>query len=90
MSTTCIGVTPNLLSRNPNTSRKDERLVQLTWTDGRLGRPNMMTTLYKIYVKALQMRLQPVLMEVISFDQSAFLPMRFILDKLLLTQETLA
>lgn len=45
---------------------------------------------YKIYAKALQLRLQPVLMEVINFDQSAFLPMRFILDNLLLTQETMA
>lgn len=45
---------------------------------------------YKIFAKALQLRLQPVLMEVISFDQSAFLPMRFILDNLILTQETMA
>ena len=45
---------------------------------------------YKIYAKALQLRLQPVLMETISPNQSAFLPMRFILDNLLLTQETIA
>ena len=45
---------------------------------------------YKIYAKALQLRLQPVLMDVISPDQSAFLPLRFILDNLLITQETLA
>ena len=45
---------------------------------------------YKIYAKALQLRLQPVLMEVISPDQSAFLPLRFILDNLLITQETMA
>ena len=45
---------------------------------------------YKIYAKALQLRLQPVLMEVISPDQSAFLPLRFILDNLLVTQETMA
>lgn len=45
---------------------------------------------YKFFAKALQLRLQPVLMEIISFDQSAFLPMRFILDNLLLTQETMA
>jgi hypothetical protein len=45
---------------------------------------------YKIYAKALQMRLQPVLMDIISPNQSAFLPMQFILDNLLLTQETLA
>ena len=45
---------------------------------------------YKIYAKALQLRLQPVLMDMISPDQSAFLPLRFILDNLLITQETLA
>ena len=45
---------------------------------------------YKIYAKALQLRLQPVLMDVISPDQSGFLPLRFILDNLLITQETLA
>ena len=45
---------------------------------------------YKIYTKALQLRLQPVLMDEISLDQSAFLPLRFILDNLLITQETLA
>lgn len=44
---------------------------------------------YKIYTKALQLRLQPTLMEIISHNQSAFLPMRFILDNLFLTQETL-
>lgn len=44
---------------------------------------------YKIYAKALQLRLQPVLMETISFDQSVFLPLRFILDNLVLTQETM-
>ena len=31
-----------------------------------------------------------MLMEVISPDQSAFLPLRFILDNLLITQETMA
>jgi hypothetical protein len=45
---------------------------------------------YKIFAKALQLRLQPVLMDVISPDQSAFLPLRFILDNILLTQETMA
>jgi exonuclease III len=42
---------------------------------------------YKIFAKALQLRLQPVLTEVISCEQSAFLPLRFILDNILLTQE---
>ena len=45
---------------------------------------------YKIYAKALQLRMQPALMDIISHDQLAFLPMRFILDNLLLTQETIA
>lgn len=54
-------------------------------------RPIMLLNIsYKILAKALQMRLQPVLMEVISFDQSAFLPMRFILDNILLTSKTMA
>jgi hypothetical protein len=45
---------------------------------------------YKIYAKALQLRLQLVLMDIISPDQSAFLPLRFILDNILLTEETMA
>jgi hypothetical protein len=45
---------------------------------------------YKIYAKALQLRLQPVLMEIISSEQSAFLPLRFILDNIMLKQETIA
>jgi hypothetical protein len=45
---------------------------------------------YKIYAKALQLRLQPVLMEVINLDQSAFLPLRVILDNILLTQEMMS
>jgi hypothetical protein len=43
----------------------------------------------KIFAKALQICLQPVLMELISPDQSAFLPMRFILDNIFLTHETI-
>ena len=35
------------------------------------------------------MRLQPILMEIISLDQSPFLPMRYILDNIFLTQETI-
>jgi hypothetical protein len=45
---------------------------------------------YKLFTKVLQMRLQPVLMELISPDQSAFLPMRYILDNIFLTQETIS
>ena len=38
MSATCVGITPSLPSRNPNANRTNERLVQLTWTDGRMTR----------------------------------------------------
>ena len=51
---------------------------------------NLLNISYKVLAKALQMRLQPILIEIISFDQSAFLPMRFILDNILLTSETMA
>lgn len=44
---------------------------------------------YKIYAKALQLRLQPVLSEIIGDDQSAFLHGRFILDNIMLTHETI-
>ena len=36
------------------------------------------------------MKLQPMLMDIISLNQRAFLPMRFIFNNLLLIQETLA
>lgn len=45
---------------------------------------------YKTYAKALQLRLQPILMDIISLQQSAFLPLGFILDNVLLTQEAMA
>ena len=45
---------------------------------------------YKIYAKALQMRVQDPLSEIISPDQSAYLRNRFILDNILLTHETLS
>jgi hypothetical protein len=44
---------------------------------------------YKLFAKALQIRLQPILMEIISCNQSAFLSMRFILDNIFLTYETI-
>ena len=49
----------------------------------------LLTTAYKIFAKALQLRLQPVLKDIISPEQTAFLPLRFILDNIVLTQETL-
>lgn len=44
---------------------------------------------YKLFAKALQMRVHLVLMEIVTMDQSAFLPLRFILDNILLTHETM-
>jgi hypothetical protein len=44
---------------------------------------------YKLFAKVLQLWLQPILMEIVSFDWLVFLPMRFILDNILLTHETL-
>lgn len=49
----------------------------------------LLTIAYKIYAKALLLRLQPILLEIINQDQSAFLPTRFILDNIMLTQETM-
>jgi hypothetical protein len=40
---------------------------------------------YKILAKALQHKLQLLLPKVISEDQSAFLPLRYILDNILVT-----
>jgi hypothetical protein len=45
---------------------------------------------YKLFAKCLQLHLQPILNEVISHDQSTFLPMRFISDNIFLTYETIA
>lgn len=45
---------------------------------------------YKLLAKAVQLLLQPILMNLISFDQSAFLPLRFILNNISLTHETIS
>jgi hypothetical protein len=45
---------------------------------------------YKIFAKAIQLRLQPILSKIINCEQLAFLSLCFILDNILLTQETLA
>ena len=47
----------------------------------------LLNTTYKIFAKALQRQLQPLLVEVIDSDQTAFLPLRFILDNIILTHE---
>jgi hypothetical protein len=49
----------------------------------------LLNVAYKLFAKTLQLRLQPVLMDIISYDQSAFLLLRFILDNILLTHETI-
>ena len=49
----------------------------------------LLTVIYKIFAKTLQIRLQPILRDVISPKQTAFLPLRFILDNIVFTQEIL-
>lgn len=49
----------------------------------------LLTAIFKVFAKTLQRRLQPVLCDIVSPEQTAFLPMRFILDNMVLTQETL-
>lgn len=49
----------------------------------------LLTSIYKIYAKILQLRLQPLLSDVISPEQTAFLPLRYILDNIVVTHETL-
>ena len=49
----------------------------------------LLTLIYKIFAKTLQRRLQPMLRDVISQEQIIFLPLRFILDNIVLTQKTL-
>jgi hypothetical protein len=60
------------------------------WSTLNNWRPIMLLNVsYKLFVNTLQCCLQPILMEVISHDQLAFLPMKFILDKIFLTYETI-
>lgn len=49
----------------------------------------LLNSTYKLFAKVLQLHLQPILMQVVSLDQSAFLPLRFILDNIFLTNETI-
>jgi hypothetical protein len=49
----------------------------------------LLNCIYKFFTKLLQRRLQPVLVEVINPDQSAFLPRRYILDNIVVTHETI-
>ena len=49
----------------------------------------MLTAAYKIFAKTLQLRLQPILKDIISPEQTTCLLVRFILDNIVLTQEAL-
>jgi hypothetical protein len=49
----------------------------------------ILSVAYKIFAKALQIRLQSILNEVINSNQFGFLPIRFILDNIFLTHETI-
>lgn len=45
--------------------------------------------IYNFFAKTLQVRLQPMLRNIISPEQTTFLPLRFTLDNITLTQEVL-
>ena len=49
----------------------------------------LLPLIYKIFAKTLQMRLQSILRDVISPEQTIYLPLMFILDNIMLTQEIL-
>lgn len=49
----------------------------------------LLTLIYKMYVRTLHLSFQPLISDVISPEQVAFLPLRFILDNIIWTQETL-
>ena len=48
----------------------------------------LFTVIYKTFAKTLQFGLQPMLRDVISPEQMTFLLLRFILDNIVLIQET--
>jgi hypothetical protein len=50
----------------------------------------LLNSAYKIFAKTLQIRLQGLLPDIIHEDQSAFLPLRFILDNVLIQHETIS
>lgn len=75
------GVTKRLISLIP----KDNDLKNLSY----LQPITLFTTIYKTFAKTLQLRLQMMLNDVISLEQMTFLPLRFILDNIVLTPETL-
>ena len=70
-------------------------LIELLFKDGDLLKLKnwrlitLLNTSCKIFAKALQWRLQPLLVEVIDNYEIVFLPLRFILDNMLLTHESI-
>lgn len=48
----------------------------------------LLAVMYKYFAKAMQFRLQPKLMEVINLEQLAFLLLRYILNNIMLTHQT--
>jgi hypothetical protein len=50
----------------------------------------LLNSAYNFFAKALQIRLQGLLPDVIQEDQLAFLPLRFILDKVMVEHETIS
>lgn len=53
------------------------------------GPITLLTASYKVFAKTLQLRLQPILRDVISPEQTTFLLLQFILDNIVLTPKTL-
>ena len=78
-----------------STSLYDQRAITLIHKSGPnddLGnwRPiTLLNSAYKIVAKALQIRLKPLLADLISPDQTAFVPHTFILDNVFVAHETL-
>ena len=62
----------------------DLYVMQSAWTIA------LFNVIYRIYSKALQIRLQPIPLGVIIVDETMFLPLTHILDNMSLTHETLA
>ncbi len=48
---------------------------------------SFLNTTYKIYTKVFQLQLQPICYDMINCNQTTFLPLRFILEYVFLTNE---
>ena len=64
--------------------KDNDKLKVMNWQPSTL-----LNTTYKIFGKRLQKELQPLLVEVIYSDQTAFLPLGYILENILLTHESI-